>query len=306
MGYNHLSKKEVVFNRAGVSASALFLEFIMTITKANILTRINERLQTSFTDDEIDTQIQEVLDDLSEEDLLVDTDATQSLVSGNLTLNEPTGFRALIAITLTIPVATATRTTYSFADSNPDTILDSSSSFLTDGFVAGQKITVSGSTSNNKNLEIDTITAGVITLISGNTLTVESAGATITIMANGKEQFPLRELPGGHPQYRQLRHNDDTTGIPRWYSHFDGKFFLWRPPNQSFTAKIEYYKNHPQTVAAIEFDDNYKNVINAGATNKIALEKGRTRMINIWLPIYEDAKRKRIEAMPRQPSIVGG
>ena len=72
----------------------------MAITKANILTRVNERLQTAFTD--IDTQIQEILDDLSEEDLLVATDSTQTLSSGDTVLLEPTGFRALIAITLTI------------------------------------------------------------------------------------------------------------------------------------------------------------------------------------------------------------
>ena len=233
----------------------------MAITKADILTEVNDNLQTSLTG--IDKFIQKALDDLSEEDLLVDTDATQSLVAGDLTLNEPTGFRALVAITLTIPVATSTRTTYSFANSNPDTILDSSSSFLTDGFVAGQKITVSGSTSNNKNLEIDTITAGVITLIAGNTLTVEAAGATVTIMANGSKQFPLIGLKRGHPQYRELRHSDDSVGIPRWFSNFNSQFFLWRPPNQAFTSLIEYYKDHPQNVSSIEFDDSFRNAIYA-------------------------------------------
>lgn len=276
----------------------------MTIAKADILTRVNARLQVAETD--IDTEIQETLDDLSEEDLLVGTDETQSLVAGNLTLNEPTGYRALIAITLTVPSITSTRTTYSFADSDPDTILDSSNSFVTDGFVAGQKITVSGSASNNKNLEIDTVVAGVITLITGNTLTVEAAGATVTIMANGSEQFPLIALPGGHAEYRMLRHNDNSTGIPRHRSNFNGKWFLWRPPNQAFTANIEFYKNHAQDVSSIEFDDNFKNAIFAGSTYRVALEKGRTRMIRQWLPIYEDAKDKRRQAMPRNPHIVHG
>ena len=203
----------------------LFLRAIMSITKANILTRVNERLQTSLTD--IDTQIQEILDDLSEEDLLVDTDSTQSLESGDTTLDEPTGYRAMIAISLTIT--------------------DSSS-----------------------------------------------------------EQFPLKKLPGGHKQYRELRHNDDSTGIPRWYSHFNGKFYLWRPANQDFTVVIEYYKNHPQDVDNIEFDDNFKNAIYAGVTWKVALEKGRTRMINQWGPIYFDAKQKRINSMVHQPRIVRG
>lgn len=279
----------------------------MSIDKSDILIEVNDNLQLNETD--IDRFIQKALDDLSEEDLLVDTDATQSLVAGDLTLNEPAGHRALIAITLTLPIATATRTTYSFADSDPDTILDSSNSFLTDGFLAGQKITVSGSTSNNKNLEIDTITAGVITLITGNTLTVESAGETITIMANGKEQFPLIGLKRGHSQYRGLRHNDDSTGIPRWFSNFDGKFFLWRPPNQAFTSLIEYYKNHPAlsgSEGSIEFDDNFRNAIYAGATFYTALKFGRTKALLIWGPMYESAKKKRIDSVVQQPRFVNG
>ena len=65
----------------------------MAILKADILTRVNARLGLSETD--IDTIIQEVLDDLSEEDLLIDTDTDQTLESGDTTLDEPTGFRAL-------------------------------------------------------------------------------------------------------------------------------------------------------------------------------------------------------------------
>lgn len=197
----------------------------MAITKAKILTRVNERLQTAFTD--IDTQIQEILDDLSEEDLLVGTDDDQELESGNTTLDEPTGFRALINIVLTI---------------------DSSSS----------------------------------------------------------EQFPLMALKGGHKQYRELRHNDDSIGIPRWFSNFNGKFYLWRPANQDFTSLIEYYKYHPADVANIEFDDTFTNVINAGVTYKVAAEKGRTRMIQQWFPIYEDAKLKRVNSTVHQPRFVYG
>jgi len=164
---------------------------------------------------------------LSEEDLLVGTDSTQTLTSGDTTLNEPTGFRALVNIRL-------------------------------------------------------------------------------IITSSGSEQFPLVRLPRGHKQYRELRHNDDSTGIPRFYSNFNGKFYLWRPPNQAFTSLIEYYKNHPQDVDKIEFDDNYKNVIYAGATFKMALEQGRDRMIKLWGTVYQDAKQKRIDSIVHQPRIVRG
>lgn len=197
----------------------------MTIAKAAILTRVNERLQTAFTD--IDTQIQEILDDLSEEDLLVGTNTTQTLTSTSTTLNEPTGFRALVAITL-------------------------------------------------------------------------------TITSSGSEQHPLIKLKGGHREYRELRHNDDSTGIPRWFSNFNGKFYLWRPPSEAMTSLIEYYKDHAQSVATIEFSDIYRNVINAGVTWKMAQEKGRTRMIQQWGAAYFDAKQKRINATAHQPRIVRG
>jgi len=197
----------------------------MSIEKAEILTRVNERLQTNFTD--IDTQIQEILDDLSEEDLLTGTDSDQTLESGDTTLDEPTGFRALIAITL-------------------------------------------------------------------------------TITSSGSEQYPLIKLKGGHEQYRELRHNDDSVGIPRYFSNFNGKYYLWRPANQAFSSLIEYYKNHSQDVDNIEFDNSFRNVINAGVTYKMALEKGRTRMIQQWGAVYFDAKQKRIDATVHQVRIVRG
>ncbi len=197
----------------------------MAILKADILTEVNDNLLTSLTD--IDKFIQKALDDLSEEDLLVGTDSTQTLVSGDTTLDEPTGFRALVAITLTI-------------------------------------------TSSSSN------------------------------------QFPLRGLPQGHRQYRELRHNDDSTGIPRWFSNFNEKFFLWRPANQAFSSLIEYYKDHPQDVDSIEFPDNFRNAIYAGATFYASLKFSRTQAIKIWGPMYESAKKKRIDSIVHQPRIVRG
>jgi WD40 repeat protein len=199
----------------------------MAILKADILTEVNDNLQTSLTD--IDKFIQKTLDDLSEEDLLVGTDATQTLVSGGETLDEPTGFRALIP-----------------------------------------------------------------------------GGIVLTITSSGSRQTPLQKLPQGHRQYNELRHNDSSTGIPRLFSNFNGKFFMWRPANQAFTSVIEYYKDHPQDVNNIEFADNYKNAIFAGTTFYASLKFNRTSSIGLWAPMYESAKRKRIDAMPRQPRIVRG
>ena len=197
----------------------------MTIAKADILTEVNDNLQTALTD--IDKFIQKVLDDLSEEDLLVGTDNTQTLVAGDKTLDEPTGFRALVNIVL-------------------------------------------------------------------------------TITSSGSEQFPLIGLKQGHTEYRKLRHNDNSTGIPRWFSNFDGLFYLWRPANQAFTSLIEYYKDHAQDVDAIEFGDNFRNAIYAGATFYTALKYQRSNSISIWKPMYDDAKRKRIDSIVHIPRFVRG
>lgn len=195
----------------------------MTIAKADILTEVNDNLQTALTD--IDKYIQKALDDLSEEDLLVGTDPDQTLESGDTTLDEPTGFRALVNIVLTL---------------------------------------------------------------------------------NGSEQFPLIALKGGHKSYRELRHNDSSTGIPRWFSNFNAKFFLWRPPSQAYTALIEYYKDHPQDVDDIEFGDNFRNAIYAGATFYTSLKFARVNAMSIWKPMYDDAKRKRVDSIVHPPRIVRG
>lgn len=197
----------------------------MAIAKADILTEVNDNLNTALTD--IDKYIQKVLDDLSEADLLVGSDNTQSLSAGDTTLDEPDGFRAMVAITL-------------------------------------------------------------------------------TITSSGSEQWPLRKLPGGHQQYRELRHNDDSTGSTYYYSHFNGKYYLWRPASQAMTALIEYYKDHPQDVDNIEFGDNFRNAIYAGASFYTALKYNRASAISTWGPMYKDAKQKRIDSMVYQPRIVRG
>lgn len=81
-----------------------------------------------------------------------------------------------------ILVHTITGTTIAFVDSNPDTITDSGSGFVTAGFEAGI-ITVSGSVNNNGDFTVDRegISTGTLTLISSDSLTAEAAGATVTI-----------------------------------------------------------------------------------------------------------------------------
>jgi len=78
---------------------------------------------------------------------------------------------------------TYTAITISFADQGPDEIRDSANGFVTQGFVAGNVYTVTGSTSNNDDFTVDTVAAGTLTLGGTETLTVEAAGDTVTIKA---------------------------------------------------------------------------------------------------------------------------
>jgi len=83
----------------------------------------------------------------------------------------------------TTNVATITGTTIAFVDSNPDTITDSGNGFVTSGFKRGQSVIVTGSSSNNATFTIVSVVAGTITLDAADSLTVEAAGATVTIAA---------------------------------------------------------------------------------------------------------------------------
>jgi len=76
-----------------------------------------------------------------------------------------------------------TASTIAFAENTPsnDTITDSANGFVTAGFATGDKITVSGSTNNNRSFTIATVTAGVITLIPDDDVATEAAGSAITI-----------------------------------------------------------------------------------------------------------------------------
>lgn len=84
-----------------------------------------------------------------------------------------------------VATANITATTISFADSNPDTINDSGSGLGV--FATGQVIEVSGSTSNDGTYTIASVAAGSLTLDAGDSLTVESAGASVTITVVGED-----------------------------------------------------------------------------------------------------------------------
>ena len=129
----------------------------------------------------------------------------------------------------------------------------------------------------------------------------------VLINSSGARQAPLEKLPGGQEQYEELRDNDSATGEPEWYSEFDDKFWLWRPPGGSFTSEIKYYINHPKgTLTNILFGDDFKQAILFGTTYFKALFSLRHRDIANWRPAYLEERAKMELEVPLQPHISKG
>jgi len=128
----------------------------------------------------------------------------------------------------------------------------------------------------------------------------------VLIDSSSVRQAPLKPLPGGHKEYRELRDNDSTTGEPEWYSEFDEKFWLWRPAGGTYTTEIEHYRFHPQDVDTILFGDEFRNAIYFGAAYFVALKYGLSRYIDIWGSLYEREKEMRRLNIWEQPHIIRG
>jgi len=75
---------------------------------------------------------------------------------------------------------TITASTISFVGGSPATIVDSDSGFVAAGFVKGQTI-YTDDEDNNEDYHIASVTAGTITLATGETLTTKAAGSSVTI-----------------------------------------------------------------------------------------------------------------------------
>lgn len=84
--------------------------------------------------------------------------------------------------------------TLAFANANPDTITRNTGSFVDDGFAAGMSVTVAGSTGNNGTYTIASLTATVITLVTGDSLTVEAAAAGRTLTGEETETTWIASL----------------------------------------------------------------------------------------------------------------
>jgi len=154
--------------------------------------------------------------------------------------------------------------TISFADTDPDTILDSANAFVTSGFIAGMEVMVSGSTSNDGVYALATVAAGTLTLQSADALTVEAAGESITITA-----FT-------HPVASNFGRCIDLTNIPdnlvlyesygREMDEYDPNMDDTSSPTD-FIVQDDNYRFFPIPAAATKIRDRYWAIPTALAAN---------------------------------------
>ena len=154
-----------------------------------------------------------------------------------------------------------TASTIAFTNANPDTITDSASGF--GNFSAGMFALVDGSTSNDAVYRVATAAVGTLTLDSTEALTVEAAGASVTITAI---TYPIASDFGRHidlvdetndrvliEDYSHIfdytAPDVDKTDEPQYFS-IEGAFYrLYPVPSEVVSIRERYWKV-PVTLAA--------------------------------------------------------
>ena len=138
-----------------------------------------------------------------------------------------------------------TASTIAFNDNDPDadTITDSANGFITAGILDGGYIMVLDSTNNNGTYKIDTVTAGVITLASDETLIDELAGSSRRIISVQEQDLDIWKSNanvGKHETSNTLTF--DISGLSDWEE------FIWVATNPtkvsvsvSFPSGYRYY-----------------------------------------------------------------
>ena len=149
------------------------------------------------------------------------------------------------------------KTTIAFVDSDPPEITDSGNNFVTAGKVAGQQITVFGSTSNDGHYTIDTVAGdgSSITLVAGDSLTAEAAGDNVRITNRNSRAVSLRG-PAKTQTEDSFTHNAD-----RDFTYTDAgvteKFAI------QFTPAISITRNMYQVSVTLTQDGSADGTIHA-------------------------------------------
>ena len=114
---------------------------------------------------------------------------------------------------------------------------------------------------------------------------------------------PLIPFPGGHEEYRRYISDSTTRGTPEYYSEYNGKIYLYPPPDKAYDVLMEFQKYDSQDEDAIEFGDEFSNAIKFGTAYFYALMKRRKEYVDIWGPQYQNEKEFRRLNKRTQPRI---
>jgi len=202
----------------------------MTITAAEVLAEVNQRLNRSET--AVTDELRAILKDLSiRGDFLFAIDEYQTLASGSTTLDEPDNFKALVEA----------------------------------GHKGDRGIVLNDGTYDGK---------------------------------------PLKEI--SYAEY--LRRKKDETSAsydePKYFAHWNNKFYLDPTSDDTYTAKIHHYRFHPESTSSILFGDHFREAIYCGVTAKVDKNiKGPAANLQHEID-YEREIAKLLWTEPKQPNFV--
>lgn len=126
----------------------------------------------------VDSRTGEVLHRIRERNVIVD-DAKETILAA---ISAPDADSLVDTVKLGDDFGDEMATaTIDFADANPDTITRLSGSFVTDGFVNGDEITIENSSNNDGEYLVDTVTATVLTLDAAESVTADTGEVGLTI-----------------------------------------------------------------------------------------------------------------------------
>jgi len=170
-----------------------------------------------------------------------------------------------------------TSNTIAFTDSGPDTITDSDSAFVTEGFEADMPITTDSS-GNEGPFRIDTVAAGTLTLVSTDAVTAALAGSDVTITSDdsfgylpsdfwglkGKpyidgKDYTLTPLPSVDVEIAY-----PSAGEPRHYKIRGTKLYVTPHTSSDYTIKADYFQRPTSittTTATLPFNELFDDLI---------------------------------------------
>jgi len=131
---------------------------------------------------------------------------------------------------------------------------------------------------------------------------------SITLNDGSNDLAPLLPFPGGYKGYMDEMRGPASgcESTPLYYARFNGNIYVYPTADQAYTITLDYYKKHDLDADDIEFDDDFTNCFNFGATYYTAMKRGLSRYIALWQGPYQSQIQTIILSHPGHPRFAGG